>query len=222
MNIDLHAHILPKADHGSDGMTTSLSQVALAQEAGVDVLAATPHFYPMQDSIDGFLRRREACYAALQAQLPAKSPKILLGAEVQLCRGLENLEQLPELCYEGTNVLLLELPPVFQPKLYERTLEALLYERGLTVLLAHIDRYDARLIDRLLAEGCLAQLNASAFCHFLSKRSARRRVEEGSVWALGSDLHGTQTGYTEYLRAKQSLGSTYDLLMQKSRELLGL
>ncbi len=222
MNIDLHAHILPKADHGSDGMTTSLAQVSLAQEAGVDVLAATPHFYPAQDTIESFLRRREACYAALREQLPKNAPKILLGAEVQLCKGLENLEQLHELCYEGTNVLLLELPPMFQPKQYAHTLQCLLYERNLTVVLAHVDRYDAKLIDRLLAEGFLAQLNASAFCHFMSKRAALRRVKSGSVWALGSDLHGTKTGYTEFLRAKQILGSGYAEIMHNSRELLGL
>lgn len=222
MNIDLHAHFLPKADHGSDGMTTSLAQVSLAREAGVDVLAATPHFYPAQDTIESFLRRREACFAALRGQLPEHAPKILLGAEVQLCRGLENLEQLHALCYEGTNVLLLELPPMFSRKQYVHTLECLLYERGLTVVLAHVDRYDADLIDGLLAEGFLAQLNVCAFCHFWSKRTALRRVKEGSVWALGSDLHGTQTGYTEFLRAKKVLGSAYGEIMQSSRELLRL
>ena len=222
MNIDLHAHFLPKADHGSDGIDTSLAQVLLAQEAGVDVLAATPHFYPAQDTIESFLHRRETCYAALRERLPQTAPKILLGAEVQLCKGLENLEQLPQLCYEGTNVLLLELPPMFSLKQYAHTLECLLYESNLTVVLAHVDRYDASLIDRLLADGFLAQLNASAFCHFMSKRTALRRVKDGSVWALGSDLHGTQTGYTEFLRAKKALGRAYDEIMQNSRELLNL
>lgn len=222
MNIDLHAHFLPKADHGSDGMTTSLTQISLAQAAEVDVLAATPHFYPSQDTVESFLRRREACFAALREQLPKQSPKLLLGAEVQLCKGLENLEQLPQLCYEGTNVLLLELPPMYSPKQYENTIEALLYERDLTVLLAHVDRYDSNLIDRLLSQGCLAQLNASAFCHFMSKRAALRRVKSGSVFALGSDLHGTNVGYTEFLRAKKILGGGYDEIMQNARELLGL
>ena len=88
MNIDLHAHFLPKADHGSDGMTTSLTQISLAPAAEVDVLAATPHFYPSQDTVESFLRRREACFAALREQLPKQSPKLLLGAEVVLLEGL--------------------------------------------------------------------------------------------------------------------------------------
>ncbi|MEE3459824.1 MAG: CpsB/CapC family capsule biosynthesis tyrosine phosphatase, partial [Candidatus Faecousia sp.] len=41
--IDFHAHILPGADHGSDGLETSLRQLALAEEAGVDTIVATPH-----------------------------------------------------------------------------------------------------------------------------------------------------------------------------------
>ena len=40
---DFHAHILPGADHGSDGMETSLTQLALAEAAGVDTIIATPH-----------------------------------------------------------------------------------------------------------------------------------------------------------------------------------
>ena len=31
--IDFHAHILPGADHGSDGLETSLRQLALAEES---------------------------------------------------------------------------------------------------------------------------------------------------------------------------------------------
>ena len=57
--IDFHAHILPGADHGSDGLETSLRQLALAEEAGVDTIVATPHFYPQSDSFSEFLRRRE-------------------------------------------------------------------------------------------------------------------------------------------------------------------
>ena len=43
--IDFHAHILPRCDHGSDGWETSRQQLKLAREAGVEVICATSHFY---------------------------------------------------------------------------------------------------------------------------------------------------------------------------------
>ena len=34
LSLDYHAHILPGCDHGSDGLETSLKQVAMAASAG--------------------------------------------------------------------------------------------------------------------------------------------------------------------------------------------
>ncbi len=220
MNIDFHAHILPKADHGSDGIETSLRQVALAREAGIDFLAATPHFYPSTDTAEAFLARRSHCCRELMDKLGADAPALMLGAEVQLCRGIDHLQQIKELCFEGTNVLLLELPPDFRLKQFERSIEALQYERGVKIVFAHVDRYpDAA--QPLLEAGYLGQLNASSLCHLFKPKRLYRWIEEGSIVALGSDMHGTNTGYTEFLRAKNKLGSLYDEIMERSRSLLG-
>ena len=63
LQIDFHAHLLPGADHGSDSLATSLRQVALAQEAGIGLLIATPHFYPRLESPGAFLERRAETWA---------------------------------------------------------------------------------------------------------------------------------------------------------------
>ena len=36
MLVDFHSHILPRADHGSDSIETSLCQLESAAKAGVD------------------------------------------------------------------------------------------------------------------------------------------------------------------------------------------
>ena len=223
MNIDLHAHVLPAADHGSDGLETSLRQLSLAADAGIDVLAATPHFYPSREAAEDFLKRRRRAFERLAETWPGeKAPKLVPGAEVRLCEGLHHLPELEACCFAGTRVLLLELPPSFSLRKYEATLDALLFERKLTVVLAHIDRYAAKDIEELLAAGCLAQLNATAFCHFRTRKCALRWAVRDAVVALGSDLHGAATGYREFLGAKKRLGADYAALMQRTQTLLGL
>ncbi len=219
MNIDFHAHILPGADHGSKDLSVSLQQLKLAQQAGIDLLVATPHFYPKVESCAEFLSRRKQCAQQL-LQAKRHSPEILIGAEVQLCTGLEQMSELEELCIEGTNILLLELPPNYSIRRYDQTLDALLYGRKLTVVLAHIDRYDPIHVDFLLEMGCLAQINAAAFHRFGVTKRAMHRVQSESVVALGSDIHGTDVGYHDFLKAKKRLGQEYDRLMARTAALL--
>ena len=43
--VDLHTHILPEIDDGSDGVDTSLAMLHREAEQGVDVVCATSHYY---------------------------------------------------------------------------------------------------------------------------------------------------------------------------------
>ena len=221
MNIDFHAHLLPEADHGCKDASVCSKQLSLAKDAGIDLVVATPHFYPQIDNLAGFLSRRSACAQKL-AEITAKNPlpKVLLGAEVQLCRGLDRMEGLEQLCIEGTKTLLLELPPNYSVRTYEQTLDALLYGKGLTIVLAHIDRYASTHVDFLLDAGCLGQLNAGSLCHLRQRRRCLNWAQNEAVVALGSDIHGLNTGYTEFLKAKKLLGSNYEPLMQRTQALL--
>lgn len=219
MNIDFHAHILPKADHGSDGTETSVKQVAMAREAGIQILAATPHFYPGSDTAEAFLERRSRCLGELTAKLGKDAPEILPGAEVQVCRGLNHLPQISELCFRGTNVLLLELSPDFRFSQFERTVEALRYDCKLQVVIAHVDRYP-ELAEPLLDAGFMGQLNASSLCTLFKKKRLYDWIENGAIVALGSDLHGVATGYKDFLQAKKKLGSLYTEIMGRTQALL--
>ncbi len=223
MNIDFHAHILPGADHGSDCLETSLRQVELARQAGIDVLAATPHFYPHHESLPDFLKRREETFLRLREALPKNAPKILVAAETYLCRGIEDIDGLEQLCFPGTRVLLMELPYDFSIRTYEQTLDVLQYERKLDIVLAHIDRYSDSVVDFLLGLGFQAQINADSFCSFRTKkRSMAWATELDCVVALGSDIHGCDVGYRKFLKMKKRLGATYDVIMGRTQKLLKL
>lgn len=221
-SIDFHAHILPGADHGSASLEVSQKQAELAAEAGIDVLIATPHFYPHRESPDDFFARREETAKLLKENYPQKAPRLLIGSETHLCRGLHHMENIEQLCVEGTKVLLLELPGDFSVSAYESTLEGLLFERKLTVVLAHINRYSPQIIDFLMELGFLAQLNAEAFCHLRTRRRAIERAKDPRIVALGSDIHGVSVGYEEFRQMRRRLGDEYKGIMQRTAQLLNL
>lgn len=223
MDIDFHAHILPEADHGSDSLETSLRQVELARQASIDVIAATPHFYPRHESLSDFLERRTRTELRLREALPDSAPRILVAAEVTLCRWMEHIEGLEQLCFPGTNVLLLELPYDFSVRAYEQTLDSLQYEKKLDIVLAHIDRYPDSTVDFLLDLGFKAQINAESFCRFRTRRrSMAWATELNSVVALGSDIHGCRIGYRDFLKMQDRLGETYNTIMSRTQDLLKL
>ncbi|MBQ8342263.1 MAG: hypothetical protein IJY22_07825 [Clostridia bacterium] len=220
MIIDFHAHILPGADHGSRSLETTKRQLALIAAGGTDAVVATPHFYPHRDNIEAFLARRTAALEKLCTCEIPPSLQVFLGAEVQVCEGLDEMEELEALCVQGTNVILLEMPFTKWGQRLINTVVSIA-ERGLVPVLAHIDRYPRNKILELLKRGVLAQLNAEAFQRFFDRRRAMGYLRSGSVVALGSDLHGAETdGYDDFHRMRERLGSDADAVFFKTAELL--
>lgn len=217
--IDFHAHVLPRCDHGSDGIETSCKQMRLAAEAGITTLIATPHFYPHRDDFNEFLERRERTFQELKAHYSGL-PELTVGCEVNLCPGLDHMSGLEKACVTGTRVLLLEMPVNYWSASLEETLLRLHDDSGLTIVLAHVDRYDPQRIERLLELGMLAQLNAESICAFHGRRRLLRWIDQGNVVALGSDIHGVKPGYTEFTRAIKILGSRADTVFSRTERLL--
>ena len=217
--LDFHAHILPGADHGSDGLQTSLRQLPLAEPAGIDVIVATPHFYPQADDFSHFLRKREACWQQLQARYSGKL-RILVGAEVHMCVGLDHLEGLERLCVSGTRVMLCELPFRGLTAGLSETFERLTEDWGIVPVLAHVDRYDPTDIENLFSQGLVGQLNAEPLSHRFRRRRFLPWIDRGQIVALGSDIHGTAVGYSQYLKAVDFLGPRAREIDARTRRLL--
>lgn len=218
--IDFHAHILPELDHGCDSVQTAQKQLELAAKAGVDVVVATSHFYPHLDTTGSFLKAREEVYEKLQQVISGKQllPKVWLGAEVLACAGMERMEGLEQLCVQGTNVLLLEMP--FTGK-WERPLVESVCKlaKNYQVVLAHADRYSFEQVQQLIAAGCLVQLNADALCKWSKRNRCMRYIKTGAVVALGSDIHGIKKGYQNFQKAQKILGDRAISIMKKTKEL---
>lgn len=198
LTLDSHAHILPRCDHGSDGVDTSLRQLAMAGEAGVRTVCATPHFYPQKESVECFLARRQRSWEQLWPHLTGEEPKIELGAEVLICDGIEHMEGLPRLCRSGTRELLLEMPFYRWPQSIWDTLYRLLERRVVQIVLAHADRYPPEDIQQLIREGVPLQLNAECLTRIWSRGRYIRWIEQDAVCFLGSDIHMLGSGYRDW------------------------
>ncbi|MBE6586136.1 MAG: hypothetical protein E7645_06395 [Ruminococcaceae bacterium] len=221
--IDFHTHILPRLDHGSRGSQISLGQLELMRKAGVDTVCATSHFYPQDILVDKFLEARESSFMRLlEVCGDMLRPKIILGAEVLICEGLDQMDGLETLCLEGTNLILLEMPfsdGAWTRRLYQ-TVENIA-QRGITPVFAHVDRYTPKLVNTLFDMGFSAQLNAVSLNRFLKPKHLLRWIDEGHIVALGSDLHGNAPeGYEPFIRVCASLKERSSLIMKKTQNLL--
>ena len=146
--IDLHTHILPGVDDGPTEISVSLEMLRMQKRQGVDVVALTSHFYPTHQNPECFCEKRQASYESLLEaieQMPKeeqeKLPRMVLGAEVAFVPGLENLDYLEKLCYQGSSSILLELPFTPWNQQMFRQLYHFTERTGLQPILAHIDRY---------------------------------------------------------------------------------
>lgn len=222
--IDFHSHVLPGADHGSSSPQVSVKQLELMTNMGTAIAVATPHFYPNKHTFEDFSKKIELAIDKLHEASPDNSPALIVGAEVLVCRHLENMKELDSLCIRGTKVLLLELP--FKPlaEKHVETVDALIGS-GYTVVLAHIDRYiknSSEFIDKMLSLGALAQINAEGLKRLGTRRKLMRYVKDTDrVCAIGSDLHGSKkSDYKKFVSCKKILGEHFDVIMSRTEALL--
>ncbi len=217
---DFHSHILPGADHGSEGIGTSRKQLDIVSSHGIKRIVATPHFYPTSDNVKLFLERRSECARVLKGSMREGDPEVLLGAEVLICDGIERMEGLEALAVEGTNCILLEMPMTrWTGRTYD-TVEAIA-SMGFDVVMAHIDRYDPKQIDELMRLDVSAQLNPGTFFSRKGRKFAAKWLEAGRVAAIGSDLHGADDkGYGEFIDAGRAMGEYASHVEKTMEELL--
>ena len=105
--IDIHAHILPDLDDGSEDMEESLEMAELAVESGVEIMTATPHSNQMGRFENFQSEQLQTAFERLRMVLKKeKSPlKILNGHTVMeacitkrmecicICRGIRQSHQ---------------------------------------------------------------------------------------------------------------------------------
>jgi protein-tyrosine phosphatase len=173
---------------------------------GAAHVAATPHFYAVSDEPGNFLKRREAAKDRLidkineaiskDETLMDRLPDIYLGAEVSFFNAMSNSNELSGMCLSGTKHLLVEMPFDKWTVAHTQELREINKKRGITPIIAHIDRYfgcfNERMLDEMIQNGVKVQINADAFLSLFTRRRSLELISSGKVHFLGSDSHNMQ------------------------------
>lgn len=134
---------------------------------------------------------------------------MLLGAEVLYFRGISQLDDLSELCLQGTRLLLLEMP--FRKWTANEVDEVcrITQTTGLVIMLAHIERYLAwqskGVWKQLQEHGVIMQVNVSFFAQSSFSLRALRMLRSDKIQVLGTDTHNLHSRPPYMDRARDTI-----------------
>lgn len=197
---DLHSHLVPAVDDGSQEVATSLEMIRGLQKLGFKKFVTTPHI--MSDGFPNTPQKLQPKLEKLQAAIRDEGLEIELelAAEYYLDEAFEAMiPNEPLLTFGGKKkYVLFETSYVARPLSLESAIFKL-NSYGYTPVLAHPERYnyfweatDIEGIRDLAEMGAKMQVNISSFAGNYSKRAAKiaaKLVDEDLVDFLGSDLH---------------------------------
>lgn len=213
--VDVHSHILPHFDDGAATTNIAMEMLRESKKQGVDKIISTSHCYPRTNkSINEFIYDRTEALLRLKYEMEQSReelPQIYSGCELNLSRDISEDSHLRELCTEGTEYLLIEMPYTqWQPWCIEAVYKITL--RGITPVMAHIDRFLSQkkdMLNSLFELDVLYQVNAEAFLDRHMRKDLDMLFETGKVHFLGSDMHNMDMRRPNLGEAREKILKNY-------------
>ncbi len=196
VHTDMHSHLIPGIDDGSDSLETSIGLIKGMIDLGYKKLVTTPHiqgeFY--QNTPHIILSGLERVKRELKKQ--NISIEIEAAAEYLIDDKFEEKYKEGELLTLGNKHVLIELSYFNEhPRLKEFLFD--LQIDGYKIILAHPERYsywfgDFKKYEEMKDRGISFQLNITSLTGYYSaevKKMAEKFVDEDMIDFAGSDLH---------------------------------
>ena len=196
---DIHTHLLPGADDGSESMSQTLRLLRMAWENGTRTVVLTPHYRGRYKKNTPAMLQQE--FDWLREMVAAELPgmRLYLGQEISYENDApEAMHSGRVLTMNGSRYVLLEFRTnALRSQLITGVSETI--RCGFTPIVAHVERYDVSvkdptLVDELLDMGALLQLNADSVMGtngFGVKRFCHKLLCDGKVHFIASDAHDT-------------------------------
>ena len=212
--IDIHCHILPEIDDGSQSRAMSFKMCKMAVESGVSDIIATPHMLDLYAG-DEFREKINVRLDYLNGLLKEQGVplKIHKGAEVYASNDIVYSPDLSEYTLAGSRYLLFEFDFASATLSYAKEVISIIQSQDLTPVIAHPERYDFTQrdyenINRLADCGALFQCNIGSLTGELGKKSAKLSLEmlnAGAISFLASDAHRVEFRNTDFNTMIKSL-----------------
>lgn len=207
--IDIHTHILPGIDDGSQSVEETLEILNIMEKTGVKKVVATPHYYYDMWTIDEFLENRQVAYEKIIDKKP-ENIDIVLGVEVLLEYNLHK-EDLRKLAIEGTDYILIEMPyRKWDPWVFDELFK-ISAKHGLNIIIAHIDRYvdivKKEDIHTLMKMNLNFQVNVDFLGGIFRKSDSMQFIKDGVADFIGSDCHNMTTRPPCFAKAFEKIKS---------------
>ena len=194
---DMHCHIIPSVDDGSDSLEMSLKMLHIEYGAGVRHIILTPHYRRgmFEKDRDTVEERYEELKAAAARELPGL--QLYLGCEYHSDEEIvDRLRSDYRYRMNGGKHVLLEFSEG-DPQKYIRERVYTLRSAGFLPAIAHIERIsscnkDLDFVAELGNMGCLIQVNADSVIGKdgrQAKKFSRDLIKEDLLDLIGSDGH---------------------------------
>jgi protein-tyrosine phosphatase len=189
--IDLHCHIIPGIDDGSQSLEESIEMARSAYKIGYRQIICTSHYEFGRYENDGYQEKFSELSETLKKE---KIPvEIHMGNELYLDpEGLKALSMGKVNTLGESNYLLVEAVPGMTSLSLMGAMEKVI-KLGYKPVLAHVERYffltinDVKKMEEL---GVVLQVNLSSFSNALKKRT-EALLKNRLIHIVASDSHGT-------------------------------
>lgn len=215
--IDLHCHMLPAVDDGSQTIDMSLKMAEQARTEGVKKILLTPHhkdgeFVNHKDKVMLSVKNFQKDLSDNDINIEVRA-----GQEVHLNGNLLSDVQNDDILYADNygKYLMLELPHSYVPE-YTNNIIFELKLKGITPVIVHPERNNGfqndptKLYD-LVKQGCLTQLTATSYVGGFGKKIQKftdKIIDAGLGFTFSSDAHNLSG-------RKFRMDEAYELLMRK-------
>ncbi|MBC7912988.1 MAG: capsular biosynthesis protein [Pyrinomonadaceae bacterium] len=196
LRTDMHSHIIPGIDDGSQNVAQSIRMIEVMMELGYQKIITTPHI-----KYDHYPNTRETIYTGLsilQEELTKQNINIQIeaAAEYYLDEAFERKLDDGDILTIANKYVLFELS-FFNFPLNLFQIIAKIIEKGYTPILAHPERYaylagSMENFYKIKEAGCMLQMNIIALMGYYGKvaqRVAEELVNHNLIDFAGSDMH---------------------------------
>ena len=204
--IDIHCHVLPEIDDGSQSRAMSLKMCKMAHASGVSDIIATPHMMDLYAG-DEFKEKVEVRVRYMNELLQQQGIPLTIhkGAEVYASEDILYSPDLHDYTLAGSRYLLFEFDFGSADLSYAKEVISVVQSQDLIPVIAHPERYtftqsDYENINRLADCGALFQCNIGSLTGELGKRSAKlagAMLNAGAISFLATDAHRVEFRNTD-------------------------